>query len=66
MQVSYEYIKSSQDGLTTKRVIAPLPAMPLEKSIAGASLLTHLLVSKWVDHQPVYRPEPKSQQRTES
>lgn len=50
-----EYIKPSADGLTAKRVIAPLPAMPLEKSIAGASLLTHLLVSKFVDHQPVYR-----------
>lgn len=50
-----EYIKPSQDGLTAKRVIAPLPAVPLEKAIAGPSLLTHLLVSKYVDHQPVYR-----------
>jgi len=50
-----EYIKPSADGLSAKRVIAPLPAVPLEKSIAGASLLTHLLVSKFVDHQPVYR-----------
>lgn len=50
-----EYIEPSEDGLNAKRVIAPLPTMPLEKSIAGASLLTHLLVSKWVDHQPVYR-----------
>lgn len=50
-----EYIKPSADGLTAKRVIAPLPAMALEKSIAGSSLLTHLLVSKFVDHQPVYR-----------
>lgn len=50
-----EYIKPSADGLTAKRVIAPVPAVPLEKSIAGASLLTHLLVSKFVDHQPVYR-----------
>lgn len=50
-----EYIKPSADGLTAKRVIAPLPAVPLEKAIAGPSLLTHLLVSKFVDHQPVYR-----------
>jgi transposase len=50
-----EYIKPTEDGLNAKRVIAPLPAVPLEKSIAGASLLTHLLVSKFVDHQPVYR-----------
>lgn len=50
-----EYIKPAADGLTAKRVIAPLPALPLEKAIAGSSLLTHLLVSKFVDHLPVYR-----------
>jgi transposase len=50
-----EYIKPSADGLNATRVIASLPSMPIEKSIAGPSLLTHLLVSKYVDHQPVYR-----------
>lgn len=50
-----EYIKSSEDGLNAKRIISPLPAMPLQKAIAGPSLLTQLLVSKFVDHQPVYR-----------
>ena len=50
-----EYIEITEDRLNARRVIAALPAMPLEKSIAGPSLLTHLLVSKWVDHQPVYR-----------
>lgn len=50
-----EYIKPSEDGLNASRIIAPLPVMPLEKSIAGPSLLTQLLVSKFVDHQPVYR-----------
>ncbi len=50
-----EYIKPSEDGLNAKRVIAPLPAMPLQKAMAGPSLLTQLLVSKFVDHQPVYR-----------
>lgn len=50
-----EYIKSSEDGLNAKRIIAPLPAMPLQKAIAGPSLLTQLMVSKFVDHQPVYR-----------
>jgi transposase len=50
-----EYIKPSADGLNATRVIASLPSMPIEKSIAGPSLLTHLLVSKFVDHQPVYR-----------
>lgn len=50
-----EYIKLTEDGLNARRVIAPLPAFPLPKAMAGASLLTHLLVSKYVDHQPVYR-----------
>lgn len=50
-----EYIKPSADGLSARRVIAALPVMPLEKAIAGPSLLTHLLVSKFVDHLPVYR-----------
>jgi transposase len=50
-----EYIKLSEDGLNGRRVIAPLPALPLPKAIAGPTLLTHLMVSKYVDHQPVYR-----------
>jgi transposase len=49
------YIKPTSDGLNASRVIAPLPNLPLEKSMAGASLLTHLLVSKYVDHLPLYR-----------
>jgi len=50
-----EYIKPTEDGLNARRVIAPLPGCPLEKSIAGASLLPHLLIGKYVDHLPVYR-----------
>jgi transposase len=50
-----EYIRPSEDGLSASRVIAALPTLPLKKGIAGASLLTHLLVSKYVDHLPVYR-----------
>jgi transposase len=50
-----EYIKASADGLNARRVIAPLPDSPLDKSIAGASLLAHLLISKYADHLPVYR-----------
>jgi transposase len=36
-------------------VIAELPCLPLPKSNAGASLLAHLLVSKYQDHLPFYR-----------
>ena len=35
--------------------IGDLPCLPLPKSNAGASLLAHLLVSTYQDHQPFYR-----------
>ncbi len=50
-----EYIKSTADGIQAKRVIAPLPNMPIAKSYVGASLLSHLMVSKYIDHLPIYR-----------
>jgi len=36
-------------------VIAELPSLTLPKSNAGASLLAHIAVSKFVDHLPLYR-----------
>jgi len=36
-------------------VIAELPTLVLPKSNAGAGLLAHILVSKYVDHLPFYR-----------
>jgi transposase len=36
-------------------IIADLPTRPIEKGIAGAGLLAHVLVSKFVDHLPLYR-----------
>lgn len=36
-------------------VIGELPALPLPKSNAGASLLADLLVGKYQDHQPLHR-----------
>lgn len=50
-----EYIQPSSDGIQAKRVIAPLPNMPIAKSYVGASLLSHLMVSKYIDHLPIYR-----------
>ena len=50
-----EYIKPDHDGTQAKRVIAPLPNMPIAKSYVGASLLSHLMVSKYIDHLPIYR-----------
>lgn len=36
-------------------VIAELPSLPIPKGNAGASMLAHMMVSKFVDHLPFYR-----------
>jgi len=36
-------------------VVADLPKLPIPKGNAGAGLLAHIQVSKWVDHLPYYR-----------
>lgn len=46
-----KYADKSQDKIH----IAPLPGRPLPKSIAEAGLLAHILVSKYIDHLPLYR-----------
>lgn len=43
---------------TTQEIkIADLPSRPIEKCLAGNSVLTHILVSKYVDHLPLYRQQ---------
>jgi transposase len=46
-----KYSRSDKDGV----VIGLLPSRPIEKGIAGAGLLSHIMISKYVDHLPVYR-----------
>jgi transposase len=36
---------------------SPLPAEPIPRGLAAAGLLAHVLVSKYVDHLPLYRQE---------
>lgn len=36
-------------------IIAPLPPRPIDKGIAEAGLLAHVLIQKYVDHLPIYR-----------
>ena len=39
-----------------ERVVeAPAPPRPIERGLAGPALLAHVLVSKFCDHQPLYR-----------
>ncbi len=36
---------------------APMPAQPIPRSIAGPGLLSHIIVSKFQDHLPLFRQE---------
>jgi len=49
-----KYIISSTDE-STDIAIAELPSLPVPKGNAGASMIAHILVSKFVDHLPYYR-----------
>jgi len=49
-----KYIVSSNDE-KTEIAVAPLPTLPIPKGNAGAGLLSHILISKFVDHLPFYR-----------
>lgn len=44
-----------QEGQSTKVLIGQLPSRPIPKSLAGASLLAHIIVAKFIDHLPFYR-----------
>jgi transposase len=34
---------------------APMPAMPIPRALAGASVLAHVIMAKYADHLPLYR-----------
>jgi hypothetical protein len=44
--------RTARPGLLPR---APKPSRPIERGIAGPGLLAHILVSKFADHQPLYR-----------
>ena len=46
-----KYALPSGEGI----IIGKLPSRPIEKGIAGAGLLSNILVEKFVDHLPIYR-----------
>ena len=52
--VRNKYIVEQTDE-ETRIVVAPLPTLPIPKGNAGASMIAHLQVSKFADHQPFYR-----------
>jgi transposase len=62
----YEYIPASVKVIEDVRKkyacdctvkTADKPAQPIEKSTAGASMLAHVIVSKFADHEPLHRQE---------
>lgn len=46
-----KYAKSQDEGV----IIGTLPRRPIEKGIAGPGLLAHVILSKCIDHLPLYR-----------
>ena len=46
-----KYVLPKEQGI----IIASLPSLPIPKGNASASLLTFVLISKFVDHLPLYR-----------
>lgn len=51
-----KYVKpNTRVDENTDFVCATLPSRPIEKSIASASLLAHIIINKYIDHLPFYR-----------
>jgi transposase len=69
VSVQLEYIPAQLTAIQHERVIygcetceghvvvAPKPAQPIDKGLAGPGLLAHLVVSKYGDYLPLYRME---------
>lgn len=54
---TYVCRRCEQAGQDIQAVQAPLPPEPIPRGMVGAGLLAHVIVSKWVDHLPLYRLE---------
>lgn len=50
------YVRPKYINQSTEKIICGiLPTRPIEKGIAGPGLIAHILMSKYVDHLPLYR-----------
>lgn len=49
--VRHKYVRKEEGGIA----IGKLPKRAIEKGMAGASVLAMLIISKFVDHLPIYR-----------
>jgi transposase len=55
--IEHQRVKYACKGCQENVAVAPKPPQPIEKGIAGPSLLAHVTVSKFGDHLPLYREE---------
>lgn len=58
VRIKYALPQPGADAHTEEQagvVIAPMPSRPIEKGIPSAGLLSYILLSKTVDHLPLYR-----------
>lgn len=51
--IRFKYALKNGEGI----LIGDLPSRPIEKCLAGNVLLSHILISKYVDHLPLYRQQ---------
>ncbi len=55
----FEVVKHIRPAFSCRRcesmVQSPMPSLPIERGQPGPGLLAHILVSKYCDHQPLYR-----------
>ena len=59
VRASFKVIRHVRPKLSCadcERIVqAPAPSRPIDRGLAGPGLLAHVLVSKYADHQPLYR-----------
>jgi transposase len=54
--IRHKYVrKTGQDDTVSPVITASLPTLPLARSYAGATMLSELMIGKYVDHLPFYR-----------
>ncbi len=55
----FEIVRHIRPAFSCRRcetmVQEQMPSLPIERGLPGAGLLAHILVSKYCDHQPLYR-----------
>ena len=53
--IRHKYALKAKNEDAPAIITAPIPAVPLSRSYAGASLLAELMINKYVNHLPFYR-----------